>query len=53
MSFAVLLIILIALLSLLIGPSFGAVVGRPFWIVLFIAVVVALILVLVPMAGVK
>jgi hypothetical protein len=33
---------------LTIGPSFGVAIGRGFWVFLFIALIVAVILVLIP-----
>jgi hypothetical protein len=51
MNIIILLIILVSLLCLTIGPSFGVPISRGFWVVLFIALVVAVILVLVPMIG--
>jgi hypothetical protein len=51
MSTIILLIILVSLLCLTIGPSFGITISRGFWVFLFIALIVAVILVLVPLAG--
>ena len=51
MSTIILLIILISLICLTIGPSFGVAIGRGFWVFLFIALIVAVILVLVPLAS--
>jgi hypothetical protein len=51
MSTIILLIILVSLLCLTIGPSFGVTISRGFWVFLFIALIVAVILVLVPLAG--
>jgi hypothetical protein len=51
MSVIILLIILVSLLCLTIGPSFGVAIGRGFWVFLFIALCVAIILVLLPMLG--
>lgn len=48
MNIIILLIILVSLLCLTIGPSFGVVIGRGFWVFLFIALIVAVILVLIP-----
>jgi len=50
-SIIILLIILISLICLTIGPSFGVPISRGFWVALFIALIVAVILVLVPLAG--
>jgi hypothetical protein len=51
MNIIILLIILVSLLCLTIGPSFGVVIGRGFWVFLFVALIVAIILVLVPLMG--
>jgi hypothetical protein len=51
MSVIILLIILATLLCLTIGPSFGVAISRGFWVFLFIALIVAVILVLIPMLG--
>jgi hypothetical protein len=51
MNVIILLIILVSLLCLTIGPSFGVAIGRGFWVFLFIALIVAVILVLLPMVG--
>jgi hypothetical protein len=51
MSVVILLIILVTLLCLTIGPSFAVPIGRAFWVVLFIALIVAIILVLIPLVG--
>jgi hypothetical protein len=51
MSVIVLLIILVTLLCLTIGPSFGVAISRGFWVFLFIALIVAVILVLIPLLG--
>jgi hypothetical protein len=51
MNVIILLIILVSLLCLTIGPSFGVAIGRGFWVFLFIALIVAVILVLIPMVG--
>ena len=51
MSVAILLIILVTLLCLTAGPSFGIVIGRAFWVVLFVALIVAVVLVFIPMIG--
>jgi hypothetical protein len=51
MNIIILLIILVALLCLTIGPAFAVPITRGFWVVIFIALVVALILVLIPLAG--
>lgn len=48
MNIIILLIILVTLLCLTIGPSFGVPIGRGFWVFLFIALIVAVILVLIP-----
>lgn len=52
MNIIILLIILASLLALTVGPSFGVTISRGFWVFLFIALVVAVILVLVPLAGI-
>jgi hypothetical protein len=44
----ILLIILVSLLCLTIQPAFGVPITRGFWVVLFIALIVAVILVLIP-----
>jgi hypothetical protein len=51
MNVVILLIILVTLLCLTIGPSFGVPIGRAFWVVLFILLIVAIVLVLLPMIG--
>jgi hypothetical protein len=51
MNIIILLIILVSLLCLTIGPSFGVPISRGFWVVLFIALIVAIILVLLPLVG--
>lgn len=51
MNIIILLIILVSLLCLTIGPSFGVAISRGFWVFLFIALIVAVILVLVPLVG--
>jgi hypothetical protein len=51
MNIIILLIILITLICLTIGPSFGVPIGRGFYVFLFIALIVAVILVLLPMLG--
>jgi hypothetical protein len=51
MNIAILLIILISLLCLTIGPSFGVAVGRGFWVFLFVALIVAVVLVFIPVIG--
>ena len=51
MSVVVLLIVLVSLLCLTIGPAFGVPISRGFWVVLFICLLVAIILVLLPMIG--
>jgi hypothetical protein len=51
MNLIILLIMLTSLLCLTIGPSFGVAIGRGFWVFLFIALIVAVILVLLPMLG--
>jgi hypothetical protein len=51
MNIIILLIILVTLLCLTIGPSFGVPIGRGFWVFLFIVLIVAVILVLLPMLG--
>lgn len=51
MSTIILLIILISLICLTIGPSFGVPISRGFWVALFVALIVAVILVLVPLVG--
>ena len=51
MSVAILLIMLVSLLCLTIGPAFGVAVGRGFWVFLFIALIVAVILVVIPLIG--
>jgi hypothetical protein len=51
MNLIILLIMLVSLLCLTIGPSFGVAIGRGFWVFLFIALIVAVILVLIPMIG--
>jgi hypothetical protein len=48
MNIIILLIILVSLLCLTIGPSFGVTISRGFWVFLFIALIVAVILVLIP-----
>jgi hypothetical protein len=48
MNLIILLIILVSLLCLTIQPAFGVPITRGFWVVLFIALIVAVILVLVP-----
>jgi hypothetical protein len=50
-STIILLIMLVALLCLVIGPAFGVSITRGFWVALFIALVVAIILVLLPLVG--
>jgi hypothetical protein len=51
MNIVILLIILVSLLCLTIGPAFGVPISRGFWVALFIALIVAVMLVLVPMIG--
>lgn len=51
MNIIILLIILVSLLCLTIGPSFGVAISRGFWVFLFISLIVAIILVLVPLIG--
>lgn len=51
MSVAILLIMLVSLLCLTAGPSFGVAIGRGFWVFLFIALIVAVILVIIPLIG--
>jgi hypothetical protein len=51
MNLIILLIMLTSLLCLTIGPSFGVAIGRGFWVFLFIALIVAVILVLIPLVG--
>jgi hypothetical protein len=51
MNVVILLIMLITLICLTIGPSFGVAIGRGFWVFLFIALIVAVILVLLPLIG--
>lgn len=51
MNIAILLIILITLLCLTAGPSFGVAIGRAFWVVLFVCLIVAVVLVLLPAIG--
>lgn len=51
MNLIILLIILVTLLCLTIGPSFGVPISRGFWVALFIALIVAVILVLIPLLG--
>lgn len=51
MNFIILLIVLVSLLCLTIGPSFGVAIGRGFWVFLFIALIVAVILELIPLVG--
>jgi hypothetical protein len=51
MNIIILLIILVTLLCLTIGPSFGVSISRGFWVFLFIALIVAVILVLIPLLG--
>ena len=51
MNIVILLIILVSLLCLTIGPSFGVTIGRGFWVFLFIALIVAIILTLLPLIG--
>jgi hypothetical protein len=51
MNVIILLIILASLICLTIGPSFGVPIGRGFWVFLFIALIVAVILVLIPLLG--
>ena len=46
-----LIIILLTLICLTIGPSFGIAIGRGFWVFLFIALIVAIILCLIPLFG--
>jgi hypothetical protein len=48
MNVIILLIMLVSLLCLTIGPAFGVAVTRGFWVALFIALIVAIILVLIP-----
>jgi hypothetical protein len=50
-SIIILLIILISLICLTIGPSFGVPISRGFWVALFIAQLVAIILVVIPLVG--
>lgn len=52
MNLVILIIILISLLCLTIGPAFGVSITRGFWVALFIALIVAVILVLIPTVGV-
>jgi hypothetical protein len=51
MNLIILLIILVSLLCLTIGPAFGVPISRGFWVALFIALIVAIILVLIPTIG--
>jgi hypothetical protein len=51
MNIVILLIILVSLLCLTIQPAFGVPISRGFWVALFIALIVAVILVLVPMVS--
>ena len=51
MNLIILLIILVSLLCLTIGPAFGVAISRGFWVFLFIALIVAVILVLIPTIG--
>lgn len=51
MNVIILLIMLVSLLCLTAGPSFGVAISRGFWVFLFIALIVAVILVLIPMIG--
>jgi pheromone shutdown protein TraB len=52
MNLIILLIILVALICLTIGPAFGVAITRGFWVFIFIALVVAVILTLVPLVGI-
>jgi hypothetical protein len=51
MNIIILLIILVTLLCLTATPSFAVPIGRGFWVFLFIALIVAIILVLLPLIG--
>jgi hypothetical protein len=51
MNLIILLIMLVSLLCLTIGPAFGVPISRGFWVALFIALIVAIILVLIPMVS--
>jgi hypothetical protein len=51
MNVIILLIILVSLLCLTISPAFGVAITRAFWVFLFVALCVAVILVLVPLLG--
>jgi hypothetical protein len=51
MNLIILLIMLASLLCLTIGPSFGVAIGRGFWVFLFIGLLVAVVLVLIPLLG--
>ena len=51
MNLIILLIMLLTLICLTIGPSFGIAITRGFWVALFILLIVAIILVLIPLVG--
>jgi hypothetical protein len=51
LNLVILLIMLVSLLCLTIGPAFGVAISRGFWVFLFIALIVAVILVMIPAIG--
>ena len=51
MNLIILLIMLVSLLCLTIGPAFGVAITRGFWVALFICLIVAVILTLIPLVG--